>query len=100
MRAVRRRHRQSKIGIALVILVMIVAVAACSIRTYNLNVKSRQLMEKEETLDNKIAEAELEAENLEAQRRYMQTDEYIEDEAKDKLNLVYPDEVVIKPNEN
>ena len=30
----------------------------------------------------------------------MQTKDYIEDEAKNKLGLVYPDEIVIKPNES
>jgi cell division protein DivIC len=29
----------------------------------------------------------------------MKTDEYIEDVAKSKLGLVYPDEIVIKPAE-
>ena len=31
---------------------------------------------------------------------YMQTKDYIEDEAKNKLGLVYPDEIVIKPKES
>ena len=37
--------------------------------------------------------------NLDAQEKYMQTNEYIEDVAKDKLGLVKPDELVIRPAE-
>ena len=38
--------------------------------------------------------------DLEQQQKYMKTRKYIEDEAKDKLGLVYPDEIVIKPRED
>ena len=31
---------------------------------------------------------------------YMQTDEYAEQVAKDKLGLVYEDEIIFKPEEN
>ena len=38
-------------------------------------------------------------EEIEEMRRYMQTDRYVEEVARDKLGLVYPDEVIFKPEE-
>ena len=46
-----------------------------------------------------IEEAKMDAENLVNREKYMQTKKYIEDEAKNKLGLVYPDEIVIRPSE-
>ena len=46
-----------------------------------------------------VEEAKQEQANLDAQEKYMQTNEYIEDVAKDKLGLVKPDELVIRPAE-
>lgn len=69
------------------------------VRVTDLYAKSRELTETEYTLQQKVEEAEQEKERLLAQEQYMKTNQYIEDVAKDKLNLVYPDEIVIKPSE-
>ena len=50
-------------------------------------------------MELKVEEAKQEQANLDAQEKYMQTNEYIEDVAKDKLGLVHPDELVIRPAE-
>ena len=33
------------------------------------------------------------------EKKYMQTDEYVEDVARSQLGLIYPDEIVVKPEE-
>ena len=65
----------------------------------SLHTKSKQLAETEKTMELKVEEAKQEQANLDAQEKYMQTNEYIEDVAKDKLGLVKPDELVIRPAE-
>ena len=50
-------------------------------------------------MELKVEEAKQEQANLDAQEKYMLTNEYIEDVAKDKLGLVKPDELVIRPAE-
>lgn len=59
---------------------------------------SRELAVTERTLEKKIEEAQLEREKMEAQEKYMQTKQYVEDVAKEKLGMVYPDEIVIRPS--
>ena len=48
-------------------------------------------------MELRVEQAKQEQTELDAQEKYMQTNEYIEDVAKDKLGLVHPDELVIKP---
>lgn len=83
------------IGVAIIFVCAIVV-----IRVSNLYVQSRELTETEYALERKIDAANQEHDNLVSQEQYMQTRKYIEDVAKDKLGLVYPDEIVIKPSES
>lgn len=69
------------------------------VRVSNLCEKSNELAETEYSLEMKIEAANQEKQELIAKEQYMHTKQYIEDVAKDKLGLVYPDEIVIKPNE-
>ena len=84
------RYRQSP-----VITFLVVAI----VRATSLHTKSKQLAETDKTMELKVEEAKQEQANLDAQEKYMQTNEYIEDVAKDKLGLVKPDELVIRPAE-
>ena len=45
-----------------------------------------------------MAEESKEAEELAQEQIYVQTKEYIEKMAKEKLGLVYPDEILLKPS--
>ena len=69
--------------------------------------ESRNLRERLAVYDAKAATIEQEIENEQARtedidklKEYMQTDEYAEQVAKDKLGLVYEDEIIFKPEEN
>ncbi len=100
-RSVKRRRstrKQSKIASLLIVVAVIFVCCVACIRVSNLNAKSKELKEAELSLEYKIEQANLEKENLIAQEQYMHTNQYIEDVAKDKLGMVYPDEIVIRPN--
>lgn len=51
-------------------------------------------------LQNKIDAEEAHTQDIADLEAYMQTDEYAEQVAKDKLGLVYEDEIIFKPEEN
>lgn len=91
------RYRQSR-TVTLLIVVAVVFVCVTSIvRAASLHEKSRQLAETEKSMELRVEQAKEEQSALDAQEQYMQTNEYIEDVAKDKLGLVHPDELVIRP---
>lgn len=82
----------------IVMTVLLVCIAAVS-KTMSLKKEDRALAENEYILEQRLAEAEAERDRLAAEEEYMQTPQYIEDVAKNRLGLVYPDEIVIKPSE-
>ena len=55
---------------------------------------------REQTLNQQVAAEENRAKELEEYRIYVQTKQYIEEVAKQKLGLVKPDEILLKPSQN
>lgn len=53
---------------------------------------------KEEVLQKQVEREKSRANELEEYRVYVQTKQYIEEVAKQKLGLVKPDEILLKPN--
>ena len=93
------RYRQSSTVSLLVIVAVLFVCIFSVVNASSLYAKSRELAETERAMELKVEQAKQEQENLAAQEQYMQTYQYIEDVAKDKLGLVYPDEIVIRPAE-
>ena len=95
----RKSRRKSKAGFVLVLLVVLVVIAVSSMKAMSLHEKSEELAVTERQLEAQIVNAKEKAEELDNREKYMQTKRYVEDEAKNKLGLVYPDEIVIRPSE-
>lgn len=93
------RMKQSKLCNFLIVVTMIIVCIVTTAKSIDLNSKSKELEVAEAMLDKKIEAAKIEKDTLVAQEQYMSTKKYVEDVAKDKLGLVYPDEIMIKANE-
>ena len=87
----RAANRLALTGITLVVLSLAITVHLSGI---SLNLQYRL---REEQLDKEKAAEEKRAEDLEEYRVYVQTKEYIEKVAKEKLGLVNKDEILLKP---
>lgn len=85
------------IGITMVVLslAVVVNIGAASLREKNLEYEAR-----EQSLRKTLASEENRAAELEEYRIYVQTKQYIEKVAKEKLGLVNKDEILLKPGEN
>ena len=96
----RKRNVNSRSAVAMVLVTIgvIVLAVVVGLRVNSLQEKENQYLEKEAALLAQIAEQEERAEKLEEYRVYVQTKQYIEKEAKEKLGLVNPDEILLKPN--
>lgn len=90
-------RRQSRYASLLIVAAVVLVCIFSVMRVSKLNAKSKELTATEKELSKKIELAYKEKEELAALEAYMKTPKYIEDVAKDKLGLVYPDEIVIKP---
>lgn len=89
-------NRMALIGITLVVLSLAVIVQT---RGVDLKKKDLDYQIKEEQLYKQVQEEEARAEKLEEYRIYVQTKQYIEKIAKEKLGLVNKDEILLKPAE-
>lgn len=79
---------------------MFVVVVFClciGVRIYSLKAERDELEARQEMLEKQIKSEEQRAQELEALEKYMQTRKYMEDVAREKLGLVYPDEILIEP---
>ena len=84
-------------NLALVAFVVIVLCAVMSFKKVELNQKVASYEKRIAQLEAQKAEEELRTEEIEEYKAYVQTKKFIEQEARDKLGLVYPDEVVFEP---
>ena len=82
------------LGITMVVLSLAVVV---NIRGTSLKQRDLEYQLKEETLAMLVAQEEQRAEELEEYRIYVQTKQYVEKVAKEKLGLVNKDEILLKP---
>lgn len=105
MRETRRMRKKKKenltnhmalVGITLVVLSLAIAV---HLKGIDLKQKDLNYQIREENLQAQVAVEEQRAEELEQYRIYVQTKEYIEKIAKEKLGLVNKDEILLKPAE-
>lgn len=82
------------IGITLVVVCLGVVV---NLKSTSMQKKDREYQAREAALDKQIAYEQERAAELEEYRVYVQTKQYIEEVAKQKLGLVKPDEILLKP---
>lgn len=66
-------------------------------RTVMMKQQSAELAEKQRVLEREIETEEQRTKELEELEKYMKTKKYMEDVAREKLGLVYPDEILIEP---
>lgn len=89
-------NRMALMGITVIVafLAVVVNVKGSELRQSDFEYEQREL-----ALESQKAEEELRALTLEEQRIYVQTKQYIEKIAKEKLGLVNKDEILLKPSD-
>lgn len=95
-----RKRRQNRLGMLLVTTVVIMMIVVVSINNSNLRKKQEQNQAEIEQLEKLIAEEEARSEEIEEYRIYTQTKKFVEEYAKDKLGLVYENEILFKNADN
>lgn len=83
-------------GVTVVVLSLAVVI---NLKNASLRGKDLEYQIREENLQKQIAEEKQRKAELEERKIYVQTKQYIEEVAKEKLGLVNPDEILLKPIE-
>ncbi len=95
---VKKRRKISKTKVLFVCL-GIFFVAVFAVQTARLYQKNQALVAEEEALSEQVEELEDEQESLYEEQEYVQTDEYVESTAREKMNMVMPGETVFRESE-
>ncbi len=95
----RADRRRSRLGAWAIILIVLAVFGASAIGGLRLKQKNFAYQTREETLMELIEAEERRAEEMDELEAYTKTKKYIEDVAKEKLGLVYEDEVIFKSRE-
>ena len=89
-------RRRSHLGAWGIILIVLAVFGASSVGGIHLRQKYYAYQERENSLMEQIEAEERRAEEIEELEAYTKTKKYVEDVAKEKLGLVYEDEVIFK----
>lgn len=86
-------------GMRIIAFAILCLLVVASVGKVQLRRKGETYERREEELMTAIAEEEARAEEIEELKKYVQTKKYVEEVAKERLGLVYEDEILFKATE-
>jgi len=94
-----RKRPQNRLSMVLVSVVVLLLLAAVSVASMDLQEQLDTYNARKEQLSRQIAAEEERKLEIEEYRKYTQTKKFAEEYAKEKLGLVYEDEILFKEDE-
>lgn len=91
-----RKKRDGKIGILLISFMVLCLSAVIAYKGQELKIKNEAYIAKETALIGQIQAEEERTEELRERSKYVKTKKYIEEVAREKLGLIYEDEIIFK----
>ena len=94
-----KAKRKRKNGLKLIAVTVLVLFAVITYNSIQLKAERRALEKQASELALELQEEQERSEELEDRKAYMQTVRYIEEIAREVLGLRYPDEIILRPDE-
>lgn len=94
-----QKNKQNYIGMFSVTLVVFTMCVIMLFGMISLSNKKKEYDSKIDLLNSQIEEENKRAEDLEEYEKYTKTSAYVEEVAKERLGLVYEDEIIFQPEE-
>ena len=102
MREIRQntgKKKKRKNGLKIIAVAVLVLFAVITYSSVELQAEKRALEKREAELQEQLQTEQERSEELDDKKAYMQTIRYIEEIARKVLGLVYPDETILRPEE-
>ncbi len=96
----RRQRRASMLGAAVIFMLVFVIGIALMVGKSSLQAKNAEYESQKVQLEQQLKEQEQRKSELEEYKKYIQTKRFVEEVAKDKFGLLYPNEIMFKPQNN
>lgn len=93
----RRRRRGNSLGVLAISAVVVVLMISLAFQSSGLKKKLSVYAREKETLEQQIAAEEARAKEIDELEEYKKTIEYVEEVAKDKLGMIYENEILFVP---
>ena len=94
-----RKKTKRKNGLKIIAVAVLVLFVVITYSSIQLQAEKRALEKQKSELEAALQTEQERTEELEDQRAYIQTVRYIEEIAREVLGLVYPDETILRPEE-
>jgi|P827metagenome_2_1110787.scaffolds.fasta_scaffold08044_4 cell division protein FtsB len=95
----RRKGRSSRAAMGIIVIIVMFICVLILVKTEKLTGELNARNETIKQLDASIAAANEKTKSIENEIKYRETDDYIEDQAREALGLRYPDEIILVPKE-
>lgn len=92
----RRRSPGNFRGMMMITIVVTMILVIVGVKSSELKEKRTTYEKREKYLLEQIEQQNKRSQGIEEYRKYMETKQYVEDIAKSKLGLVYPDEIILE----
>lgn len=92
----KRRVQTHKKSVLAILAVIIMLTVVASVNGMNLRAKEKAYQAQITELEKEIAQEEARTAEIDELEDYMDTDEYVEEIAREKLGLVYENEIIFK----
>ena len=91
-----RKKRQNRLGMSLVTFVVLILLAVFLFKGHELKEKRQEYEQKEAALQAQIEEEHERTRKLTDYEKYTKTDKFVEEIAKEKLGLLYENEILFR----
>jgi len=95
----RKKRKQNRLAMFSITLVVLTFMVVLGYQTLELQKKNDEYNDRLVVVERELEQQTNRREELERQRTYVQTKQYIEEQAKEKLGLVNPNEIILKPKQ-
>lgn len=94
-----RKKLQNRTSMLLIMSIVLILLLVVGIKGYGLTKQRDALQEEYAANEEIVRDMEAQAREIEEYKKYMQTPQYYEEMAKEKLGLVYENEVIFVPED-
>lgn len=95
-----RKGRRKKSGMAIIVVTVLVLFVIITYKKIDLDSRCSLLKEEKAKYEKQLDKLNEEKDNLEAYKEYVYSDENIERIARERLGLIYPDEIVFEAEDD
>ena len=94
----RKKRKGSNRGVTSICFIVLILLVILSVQSQGLKEKLKVYAAQQQELQQKIDSETARTDEIKKLEEYKNTTEYVEEIAKDKLGLVYKDEIIFKPS--